>query len=205
MTITNGYATLADLEAFIDPNASASFTERDRNTMETCIEAASRWIDGELDARFYASTETRYYTPRWHDLLHINDLLSVTTLKTDDDDDATYETTWAATDYVLEPRNANTDGRPYRQIRITTSGDYSFPTGVRDGVEIVGSFGYASTAPTAVKQACLMLALRLYRRRDAIFGVAGSPALGVEVVQAQIRRDTDIMDLLRSVDRRLIP
>ena len=170
--------------------------------METAIEAASRWIDEKTGARFYASTETRYYTAEWSDLLYIDDLISVTTLKTDEDDDGTYEVTWTTDDYHLEPRNAALRNRPYRQIRITSDGDYSFPVRVRHGVELAGSFGYASSTPTAIKQACLLLAQRLYKRREAIFGVAGNVNVGISVVQANIRQDADIMTLLESVDRR---
>ena len=200
MTVTNGYATLAELMAQIGATGAASFTADEMAGMETAIEAASRWIDAQTGTRFYAASETRYYTADWSDLLYIDDLLSVTTLATDDDEDGTYETTWAVTDYVLEPRNAALNGKPYRQIRYTPNGDYSFPRGVRDGVKVVGSFGYASAAPPVVEQACLLLAHRLWRRKDAIFGVAGTPALGVQVVQAKITADADIMALLSAVD-----
>jgi hypothetical protein len=75
-------------------------------------------------------------------------------------------------------------------------------------VQIVGSFGYntggSTAAPAAIRQACLMLAHRLWRRKDAIFGVAGTPGLGVTTVQAQIHQDTDILTLLEAYERRVI-
>lgn len=202
MAITNGYATLAEIKAHIDPKGNATWAADEETLLERAVEAASRWIDERTGCRFYASAETRYYTATFGDLLYIDDLISVTTLKTDENDDGTYEVTWDATDYHLEPRNAALESRPYRQIRTTSDGDYSFPTGVRYGVELVGSFGYAATAPTAIKQACLLLAQRLWKRREAIFGVAGSTSFGVAVVQAHIQRDGDILALLEAVDRR---
>ena len=205
MAITNGYITRNELQYQIDPSGVATFEPADETAMDVFIEAASRWIDSKTDCRFYASTETRYFTPDWSDLIYIDDLISVTTLKTDDNEDGTYETTWTTDDYVLEPRNAatnTTDPKPYRQVRTDVNGDYTFPVGVRYGVEIVGSWGYASSVPDYVKAACLLLSHRLWKRKDAIFGVAGAPAVGVTVVQARIVEDSDVLALLHAVDRR---
>ena len=149
MSITNGYATVAELQDHVDSGHVAEFAASDLDNLETAIEAASRWIDEITGARFYASSETRYYTPQWSDLLYVDDLLSVTTLKTDDDWDGVYETTWTASDYILEPRNNALRGRPYRQIRVNVNGDTAFPRNVVDGVEIAGSFGYSSGASSA--------------------------------------------------------
>jgi len=202
-TVTNGYVTLAELKAHIQSNGG-TFSSDDDDNLSIAINAASRWIDGLLSTSFYARTETRYYTPDYGDLLYIDDLLTVTTLKSDDDWDGTYETTWTTDDYILEPRNAagGSEPGPYRQIRINVNGDYMFPTGVQDGVEITGTWGYATSAPAAVMQATMLIAHRLWKRKDAIFGVAGSAALGVVTVQAKVTSDADIMMLLKSVDRR---
>lgn len=204
MTITNGYATVDELQRHIDPGGGASFSAGDKALMETAIEAASRWIDEMTGARFYGAAETRTYTADWHDLLYVDDLTAVTSLKTDDDGDGVYETTWAASDYILEPRNSPQRGRPYRQIRIADNGRYSFPRHVQGGVEVAATFGYATTAPAPVAQACLLVAHRLWRRKDAIFGVAGTPGLGVTIVQARITADSDVMALLQAVETRVI-
>jgi hypothetical protein len=196
------YATVDELRGYIDASGSVNWTAADSDNLELALDAASRWIDEKLDMQFVGTAGTRYYTADWHDLLYIDDLVSLTTLKTDDDADGVYETTWAATDYTLEPRNAAAKNRPYRQIRIKENGDYSFPTSVENGVEVAGSFGYAATVPAPIKQATLLLAHRLWMRKDAIFGVAGTPGLGVTVVQATITADADVMALLNGVDRR---
>ena len=186
----------------------ASFSLDEDDAIETVIEAASRWIEDYTGTRFYATTETRYYTAEYHDLIVVDDLLSVTTLKTDEDDDGTYETTWTTSDYRLWPVNASTDGLPYRMIRTRDSGSYSFPVTVDAGVEIAGSFGFnsgaSSAAPAQIKQACYLLSQRLWRRKDAIFGVAGAPAIGVQVITAQIQRDADVIALLDSVNPRAV-
>lgn len=195
-------------------NGGGDFTLEDDINLEIAIEAVSRWLDTTLDTNFYGATETRYFTPQFNDLLYIDDLISITTLKTDTVNDGTYDATWATTDYWLEPRNARTptnarDKRPYRQIRINANGDYSFP--IYDySVEIAGVWGYTTgisgglpgEVPPAVKQATLLMAHRLWKRKDAIFGVSGTPALGVQVIQARIQADSDIAMMLNGLDRK---
>lgn len=202
MTIVNGYVTVEELQRHIDAGGDASFAAGDYALMELAIEAASRWIDEMTGARFYGAAETRIYTAPWYDLLYIDDATTITAVKTDDDGDGVYETEWAATDYVPEPRGAGQLGRPYRQIRIAREGRYSWPR-IDGGVEVTATFGYGGP-PAVVRQACLLVAHRLYRRKDAIFGVAGTPGLGVTVVQAKITADSDVMALLQAVEARLV-
>ena len=214
MSIKNGYCTLVELKAHIMANGGGDFTSEDDGNLELAIEATSRWIDDQLDTNFYGATETRYFTTCFDDLLYIDDLISVTTLKTDTTGDGTHDTTWATTDYWLEPRNARVksndrDKRPYRQIRINTNGDYSFPT-IDYGVEITGVWGYTNgiqsgeptEVPSVVKQVCLLMAHRIWKRKDSIFGISGTPALGVQVIQARIQQDSDIVALLKALDVR---
>lgn len=202
-TANNGTgASITTNESLTDEAASATVTIRiagnvfNDSELENVIEAASRAIDAHCKRRIYAATETRYYSPVMYDWLEVNDLLSVTTLKTDEDDDRTYENTWATTDYDLLPVNAALDGEPYTMIQITPDGDYTFPCGVKT-VQIAGSFGYASTTPDEVNEACLILSTRLFKRRDAPFGVAGTPDLG-ELRNIRID-DPDVISLLKGV------
>lgn len=207
MALTNAYCTLVEFQDHVMANGGPDFTSVDHGNMEIAIQAASSWLDDYFDTTFYAVTATQYFTARWYDLLHVPDLLTVTTLKTDEDGDGTYETTWTTSDYRLEPVNAaaRRNPIPYRQIRIKeVSGSYNFPTGVEYGVEIAGTWGYCTAAnrPAEIKQWTLLMAHRLWRRKDAIFGIAGTPALGVQVVQAKITADEDLMLLLKNISRR---
>lgn len=201
MTINNGYCTLPELKGNINADGAAKTTVRDETNLEIAIEAISRLIDSIHDTNFYGATETRYFTTRFNDLLYIDDLISVDTLKTDDDYDGTYETTWTTSDYWLEPRNARVkanaeDREPYRQIRVNINGDYAFPTGLDHAIEIAGVWGYTNSTPPAIKQACILAAHRVWKRKDSIFGIQGTPQLGVAVIQARIQQDSDIMMLL---------
>jgi hypothetical protein len=197
------YATLEELQQHIDASSGAAWEAADLANMQTALEAASRWIDAYCGTRFYTTAETRRYTADWYDLVYIHDVTAVSEVATDENDDGICETVWSASDYVLEPYNATLDERPFRQIRISRGGRYSFPR-PREAVQVTGSFGSSAAAPANVRQACLLVAHRLWRRRDAIFGVAGTPGLGVTVVQARISADSDVMQLLEAVDRRRV-
>lgn len=187
MAITNGYTTLAVVKDVLGISDTGHDTE-----LERVVEAVSRWIDGFCGRHFYSASETRYYTAEWGDWLIVDDLLTVTTLKTDENEDRTYERTWASTDYDLEPFNAATDGRPYTSIRTAPAGLYTFPTG-RKAVQIVGSFGW-SAIPDAIEEACILQTTRIFRRKDAPFGVTGSADMGQ--VLAIARLDPDVRSLL---------
>lgn len=170
MTITNGYTTLLTVKTAL----GIPVDERDDDFyLEATIESVSRMIDDHTGRRFYASTETRYYAPLSSDEIFVDDLLTVTTLKTDDNADGTFETTWATSDYHLLPFNAVTNGRPYTRIETSGYGNYSFPVGTKKAVQITGSFGYCTTAnlPKPVAEVCKLQSIRLFKRKDAPFGV----------------------------------
>jgi hypothetical protein len=199
--MSTNYATTAELQNAIDPQGGA-WGAGDLTILELALGAASRWIDEHKGTRFYAVAETRHYTADYPDLLYPDDVLSVTELKTDSNGDGSYDRTWAVNEYVLGPVNAPADGRPYREIRPFRY-HKAFPSH-RNAVKVTGSFGYSATPPRAIKQACLLIAQRLYKRREAIFGV-GSLAGGIGglvVVQEQIKLDGDVAMLLDSVPGR---
>lgn len=191
MTITNGYTTLAELKARL---GIATADTADDARLEGMVEAISRAIDELCGRRFFttSSDETRFFTAEFVDVLFPGDLASLTTLGTDEDGDRTYERTWAATDYDLYPFNAALDGKPYTDINVSPNGNYSFPT-TRKGVKLVGKFGW-STTPKAVAEACLLLCEKLFRRKDAIFGVVAGGELGE--LKQMMRDDPEINLLL---------
>jgi hypothetical protein len=173
----------------------------DDTAMEAAINAASRFIDKCTDRKFYVSTETRIYDPSDSNVVYVDDLLTVTTFKTDEDGDGTFETTWATTDYNLKPNNAALDGQPYTWVEVSENGNHTFPSSVKKSIQIAGSFGFSSTVPSEVKMACLIQASRLWKRKDSPFGVAGTSELGM--MQMIPKLDTDVRLLLEPF-RRLI-
>jgi len=192
MSITAGLCTLTEIRARLQ---FASTDTTDDAMLESIVTGVSRLIDNYCGRKFYADTAdaTRYYTAEFSDVLFLpDDLISVTTLKTDTDGDRTYETTWATTDYDLEPLNAALDSAPYTRISTTPAGRYGFPT-IAKSVQIVGKFGYATTVPAPVKEACLLQCERLYKRKDAIFGVLGSAEMGQMVVLPKLDPDVQLL------------
>lgn len=184
MAITNGYADLATVKARLD------ITDTDDDTaLEDLIEAASRMVDGWTGRRFYTATETHTITAEYPDIVYLStDLISITSLTTDDTGDRTYGTTWSADDYDLDP----VDGPPYTELAITPNGANTFPTH-RRGVRIAGSWGYGTT-PEPVVEATILQAVRLWKRNDAPFGVTGSQEHGQ--MQTITSVDPDIRQLL---------
>jgi len=191
--ITNGYCSLADVKSALRITDSV-----DDTILELAAESASRQIDGYCERVFYKETDTRIYTPQDSYVCVIDDLVSLTTLKTADDAEGVFDTTWQSGDYQLEPLNGRAGGlnTPYTQIRAV--GDFLFPTvGEEATVQLTGTFGF-DQVPTAVRQACILLAARQYKRYDSPLGVAGFSDLGVIRVS---NIDPDIAKLLEPFQR----
>lgn len=179
MALHPDYATVEELRGF----ASGTGTAEDAR-LQFALTAASRAVDHATDRQFGVLTvaAARYYRPIWSELhgrwlAHIDDLQTITSLvvESDTDDDAVYETT--ITDFRLWPLNAAGDGRPWTELVIGTSASY----GTREGsLKVTALWGW-TTVPVPVKQATLIQAYRFAKRKDAPFGVAGSPDMGNEL------------------------
>jgi len=169
------YATLAQFKAAVGITDST-----DDTALQAVLDATDTLIDLYCDRKtgFGTASETRYYTAEDYQYVLTDDLVSVTTLQTDDDANGTYETTWTAgTDYVLAPRNAALDGFPYTEIDTSVTWPRNFPKDVYLGVKVVGVFGFPAV-PAAVKQAEIIQAGAVWNSRTAPFGVIGSADLG---------------------------
>jgi hypothetical protein len=191
MAITNGYCSLNELKA------SLRITDNvDDSLLELSIESASREIDTSCERTFYnMGTATRTYVARDPYYCEIDDLQSITTLKTDPEGDGTYSITWAVGDYQLEPLNGFVSGivSPYTAIRARDT--YLFPQEEDEAlVEVTGVWGWAAV-PTAIKQATVIMASRIYKRNDSPLGVAGFGDIGVVRVS---RLDPDVEALIHA-------
>jgi hypothetical protein len=192
MAPTNGYCNVAELKARLWPTGVADTS--DDAVFDQVITAVSREIDDHCSRRFFAMSEVRYYRAQYPDRLFVDDLIAVVTLQTDADGDREYETTWANDDdFDTEPYNAPLESQPYTRLAVTPRGRYTFPVGIKRGVKLAASFGYASAAPPAIKEACLIHSARLYKRRDAIFGVIGSAEMGQLMVIPKLDPDAHML------------
>jgi hypothetical protein len=173
VSITNGYATLAEVKA------SLRITDAiDDSLLETAIESASRMIDGFTARTFSnAGTATRNFAATDEINLIIDDAISVTEVASTDEVGGTY-TIWDVTDYQLEPINSRSDGlyMPFTGIRAVN--DYLWPiVDYQALVRITGTWGFPAI-PTAIKQATIIQSSRLYKRLDSPLGVAGFGDMG---------------------------
>ncbi len=188
MAITNGYCSLADVKSALRITDSV-----DDTLLELAVESASRQIDGHCERVFYNEVQTRIFTPTDSYVCVIDDVASLTTLKTADDAEGVFDTTWQTSDYQLEPLNGKSGGLVTPATQIRAVGDYLFPTvGSEATVQVTGTFGW-SEVPTAIRQASILLASRQYKRYDSPLGVAGFGDLGVVRVS---NIDPDIAKLL---------
>lgn len=191
MAITNGYCTLAEVKAALRLTDSA-----DDTLLENSIEGASRRVDGYCGRWFYKTTATAvslmpnnfYHVP-------VQDIASTTGLivKTDNDGDGTFETTWTiGTDYMVEPTNAILSGRPYRNIRAI--GSKIFPITIPPSpplVQVTAQWGW-DTVPDDVREATVLLSMRGFARYNAALGVVGFADMAIQVRAV----DPDVREML---------
>ncbi len=171
------YATLAEFKAAIGIGTADT---TDDTALQSVLDATDALIDNYTDRRqgFGTASETRYYTAQDFQYVLTDDLVSVSSLTTDDNGDGTYETTWVAnTDYVFAPANNALDGWPYSSIEVSVTWPKNFPKNVYRGVKVIGVFGWPSV-PSAVKQAAIIQAGAVWSSRTSPFGVIGSQDLG---------------------------
>lgn len=143
--VLNLYATRDDLKARL----GLSDTDEDA-ILDLVLASVSREIDSWCGRQFFASVATRYYSPKHCNHIMVDDLLSVTSIKTDEDGDRTYEVTWATTDYDLQPLNAASMSppQPFWYISAAPLGRYGWPQAT-SGVQIVGRWGYYDVLQTS--------------------------------------------------------
>lgn len=170
------YADADDLAAYKGVNDVADEAE-----MGLACEAASRIIDqvcgrqfGQVDA-----AEARHYDVEWDRELglyvaDIDDLMTTDNLVVNAGTEAL-----GTDEYVLLPRNAAATGDPWTEIGAETAEEPTVGRGPRELI-ITAEWGWTAV-PDAIKQATLLQAARLLKRKDAPFGVAGSPQLGTDL------------------------
>jgi len=196
------YATLAELKTFVGiPTADT----QDDTALQLALDASSSQVERYTDRVFTADSvaTTRDYMVSTTGELNVDPISTLTGLivATDENGDGTFETTWTVgTDYRVEPINATAAGVPWD--RIVALGTRWFPKNTyRPSVRVTAKFGWpGGTVPQAVKLATLIQASRLFKRKDAPFGVAGSVEFGSEM-RLLNELDRDAQNLLRPFRR----
>ncbi len=187
------YVTATELKAYTRIDDAI-----DDAQIQFAVTAASRAVDRHTNRQFglIAAPEARTYTAWWDAyrsryVVDIDDLMTVTGLTV---------TTTAGTISVFakQPSNAAADSRPWIRLVVDPASTVQ-PTEDEDGVTVTARFGW-TTVPDTIKQATLLQASRLFTRRDAPFGVAGSPDLGSEL-RLLAKVDPDVAVVLDSYAR----
>ncbi len=203
MTWAPSYETTANLRAYMNVAAvtvAADDVLQDTAVYTPALEAASRAIDTACSRQFGVSSSTaRYYTPRWErsrnrDVVPVDDFQSTSGLvvKTDLDGDGVYET--AITDFRKLPVNAAANGYPWTDLEL-----HANASRVAGSLEVTALWGWTAV-PVTIKQATLLQAARLVKRRDSPFGVAGSPDMGNEL-RLLAKLDPDVLALVNAYRR----
>lgn len=191
--LSNAYMTLAEAKDVDRLNFSDTLHD---DAIEKAINAVSREIDKICGRFFYEDTSdgTYYYTAREHDVLVVDDFVSITTLSTDDSANRSYQSWTVDTDYDLWPYNASAVGDPYQMIEVAPTSGKRFPVDVGKGVKIVGKRGYPDVPPP-VHYACVLWFMRSFKRYATPLGVSASTALGQMSVNVP-PPDPDVRDAL---------
>lgn len=148
--------------------------------LQKALDTATLWIDQYTGRSFAGETgATKYFYPtnsRYLDLTP--DIRTVTSVAVDEDGDLTFGDVFASTDYLLTPLNPEPDAGIYSRLEIAPLSGKSFLG--RRQVRVVGNWGYTvgGVAPANIEYACLLQATRLFRRRDAPFGILQTTDLG---------------------------
>lgn len=169
-------------------------TSGDDSLLSILITAAQSVVEGPYpgtDRKWEVRTETQYYDYQGPTRLDLrDDLISIGTFNNGDD-----ETLTEGTDFYLYPLS----GPPYRWLEIKTDGGENFQySGTKQrALNIVGSWGYTTTAPQRIVQATKRLAAYYYHQKDAgVYDVTATPELGIITVPQGI--PADVMKLLHA-------
>lgn len=180
------YCTTAELFHYVRQVDTDLVTE-DEPEAAVAVAGASRAIDLHCNRQFGkdAAPTTRFYRSRLCSAsmrtVKIDDLMTLAGLVV-----VTNDTAATAITNTPMPINAVAKGKPWTYLRLPGH----LPTVDYEDVAITATFGWTAV-PAAVKQACLLQASRFLSRREAPFGIAGSPDQGSEM-RLLARVDPDV-------------
>lgn len=163
---TDIYCTEDDVKAELGITDSV-----DNDRINRICHAVSRQIDEFVGADVQPLSQTRYYKARGPWIVETDPFTSLTTLAYDSAGDWTTYTT-ISTSYP-GPFNASGRGKPYTFVMLAPNASQTFPLHDR-GVSVTATFGMGATAPTVIKEACIMQSALVYRQQVS----GGAPIAG---------------------------
>lgn len=194
----SAYADLALLKFHLSSSSDgvANFTAEDDILLQRCLDAATLQIEQFTGRTFRAeAAATKTFIASCYDTLDVRpDVRAVTGVTVDDDGDLSFGLTLAATDYWLLPVQGFPDSGIYSRIQIAPRSSQAFSPGYQ--VRVTGDWGYVvnGEAPSAVIEACLLQASRLWARRGTPLSIMGGADL--QTFARITKADDDVKALL---------
>lgn len=181
------YATLTQLKTALRITDSSDDTE-----LQDKLTSASRRVDKDTGRPHGygqdSGTSSRIYTPRHEELLTVDDISTATGLVVE----VGRGTSWTTVDsnsYDLLPENAEVDGWAIETLQRVTG---CWPLWGTTRVRVTARWGWPAV-PENIKNATILLAARLFRRKDSPEGIKGFSDMGVVRVS---RYDSDYDNLI---------
>jgi len=176
---------LGDL--YVDPEDLKTRLEIDNDEamgrLVGAVHAACRGVETFCSRQFNdaGTVSARVFRATSCELVSVDDFSTTAGLvvKTDEDDDGVYETTWPAADYEVSPLNGIVDGVPgwpYWTIRAVRG--RRFPTRQRASVQVTSRWGWA-VVPTPVTESSNIAAEEIFKLKETPFGIGGYGDFGV--------------------------
>jgi len=185
--LTDRLVTEDDLKEILGI-ADADTTDDNRLTVaaDAATQQIQAWCNRHFVQQATVSARTFVATTPW--MLEIDDVSTAAGLviKTDEDADGVFETTWASTDYQLEPLNGKLGGQdwPYTRVRAIKAREFPFDYG-QALVEVTARWGWANPndddlyVPQPVKEAAQIQGVSIFKSADAPLGIAGFGDIGI--------------------------
>lgn len=177
------------------------YQQDDEDAYVAAINAGSRRVDSFCGRRFYAdSTATArvFVAPRHRVRFLVDDFHTTTGLvvKTDDDEDGTFESTWTiATDFQVAPWNQihSATGETCAYYELVPTGTRTFPVSYEGlpRVQVTAKWGWPAPAPPSVSLLSKILAA-------AYDGLRGGPTV---ITQQELDRAYADVGPYRRTDR----
>lgn len=185
--LTDRLVTEGDLKEILGI-AEADTTDDNRLTVaaDAATQQIQAWCNRHFVQQAAVSARTFVATTPW--MLEVDDVSVAAGLviKTDEDADGVFETTWASTDYQLEPLNGKLGGQdwPYTRVRAIKAREFPFDYG-QALVEVTARWGWANPddsdlyIPQPVKEAAQIQGVSIFKSADAPLGIAGFGDIGI--------------------------
>lgn len=191
--MSDPYVSASELAEYLrmDPPAE----DAGDDLMSLTVASASAWVQEytRRDFNLADAPSARYFDTTDSGLVLVDDIGDDTiTVATDTTQDGTWATSWATSDFQVNPLGALAMGEPVTSLLAV--GSYTYPpvSRRRGLVKVTAQWGWPAV-PDAVKQATLILASRLYKRHESPAGVLGGNDFGVVRVGTLIDPDVEIL------------